>query len=261
MYPLRYFSVNFCSPFKVKNALGVFRGTLPIDIHNLLTGSNLNFFAPGISRFQKDWLEFIKKPLINYIKGDQFEKYVVLFSRPISQYLPYKKKKAALEDIKKIVIEGLKLNLVIKCHPKDSNLKIYKEVFGSLDLDKKYFISYQHPYELADKAEFVITFFSSLVIDMAFLNIPTIEYLNLKNIPEFDNSHSLRDENGLPILIYRYQKLVKGVNNIHELKETVNKILKNKKQKMQDEKLILSKIIGNNKNPLDEICKIICQKL
>ena len=63
---------------------------------------------------------------------------------------------------------------------------------------------------------------------MLALGVPTIEYLDLRGIPEFDNYESLRDKSGNPVLSYRYLDLVLGASDYQELKFYASEIINNR---------------------------------
>ena len=90
-------------------------------------------------------------------------------------------------------------NIVIKLHPKERREGIYEEVFGTETYGYNWVYSDNHPFVLAEYSDFAISFYSGVVIDMLALGIPTIEYLDLRGIPEYDNDESLRDKMDHPV--------------------------------------------------------------
>ena len=62
----------------------------------------------------------------------KWENYVTLISRPsISPYLPIRRKYQALMAIKELIVNKMKKKLVIKIHPKQLDISIYFDVFGT----------------------------------------------------------------------------------------------------------------------------------
>lgn len=211
----------------------------------------------SLPRHNKKWMGKMADIHENNREHLDSKKNVVLFSRPPSTYLPEDRKERSLRDIKSIVIDKLGLKLIIKCHPKENNIEIYEKVFGAKRYGVDWDFSNTHPFALGINSEFCITFYSSVSIDMILLNTPTIEYLNLTNIKEFDNSRSLRDANTYPVFDYRYYKLVLGANNKSELENCAIEIIKNKKNISKKNMESYTQIFGESHNSSLEIAKEI----
>lgn len=58
--------------------------------------------------------------------------------------------------------------------------------------------------------------------------MPIIERLDLRGIPECDNNDALRDENGEPVLSYRYLNLVFGASDYLQIKFHAMEIVNNR---------------------------------
>lgn len=176
-----------------------------------------DIIVSGILKHDEEWLEFInskKKPLI-------FKEPVILFSRSESEYFNYDRKRLALENIKKIILDENKYKLVIKTHFKSGDNQIYYEIFGKENYEINWTFSDDHQFNLASNAKFTITFYSSICIDMLRLGIANIEYLDLRGLESFDNDHALRDDNGHPVFDYRFNDLVIPAQDINSLKSAV----------------------------------------
>lgn len=185
----------------------------------------------GVPRHSFDWIDFIKSNLpknkndIDSVLDDS----IFIISRPSgTTYFPHDRKKKALENIKSLAWNDLKKNIVVKLHPKEQKDGIYEEVFGCDTYGHKWIYSDLHPFVLGEVSEFAISFFSGVVLDMLALGVPTIEYLDLRGIPEFDNYESLRDKSGNPVLSYRYLDLVLGASDYKELKFYASEIINNR---------------------------------
>jgi hypothetical protein len=192
----------------------------------------------GVPRHSPDWMEFMRLNIleqnneINSLNNGS----IFIISRPSgTNYLPYKRKKKALEDIKRLAWKDLKKNIVVKLHPKEKNEGIYEEVFGTDTYGDNWVYSDLHPFVLAKESDFAISFYSCVVIDMLALGVPTIEYLNLRGIPEFDNDKSLRDKIDDPVFSYRYLDLVLGASDYEMMKAHVMEI-------MNDRETVLSRL-------------------
>jgi hypothetical protein len=98
-------------------------------------------------------------------------------------------------------------------------------VFGTDTYGDKWVYSDLHPFVLGKESTFAISFYSGVVIDMVALGVPTIEYLDLRGIPECDNNESLRDKNGHPVFSYRFLDLVLGASDYDQMKAHAMEIL------------------------------------
>jgi len=185
----------------------------------------------GVPRHAPEWMEFIQLHVqknnneINGLSKD----FIFIISRPGNTYYhSYQRKKKALEDIKRIAWNDLKKNVVVKLHPKERKEGLYEEVFGTDTHGDKWVYSDLHPFVLGKKSSFAITFYSSVAIDMAVLGVPTIEYLDLRGIPECDNDESLRDNKGHPVFSFRYLDLVLGASDYDQMKVHAMEIMNNR---------------------------------
>lgn len=189
--------------------------------------SNFNLFEDnlntiGFPRHDPDWTDKIIDFEKN--KNDNWEDYILLFSRPASSYLPKERKLENLKMIKKISKKYSK-RVVIKMHPKEKTEGLIDIVFDKKEENKTWKISTSHPCYLASKSFFAASFFSGLVVDLIPLAVPCIEILNLTGLKEFDNESSLRDRNQNPVFNYRYNDLVQGVQNYEELEKALNLLI------------------------------------
>ena len=175
----------------------------------------------GIPRHDPHWFNLLTSDsLPDHNSRDS----VVLFSRPISDYLPKQRKIEALQSLKKCLIDDHKLFLFVKKHPKEINEGLFELVFDSKMRGLTWDYSDLHPSSFARYCKFSCVFYSNLCIDMIPLNIPTIEYLNLRGIEPYSHSDypHISDQ---PVLSYRLHGFVYGVSTYDELVETVDMIL------------------------------------
>jgi hypothetical protein len=192
----------------------------------------------GVPRHSPDWMEFIRLNMleqsneINSLNNGS----IFIISRPGgTNYHPYKRKKKALENIKQLAWNDLKKNIVVKLHPKEIKEGLYEEVFGTDTYGDKWVYSDLHPFVLGKVSSFAISFYSGVVIDMVALGVPTIEYLDLRGIPECDNDESLRDKTGHPVFSFRYLDLVLGASDYDQMKGHAMEI-------MNDRETVLSRL-------------------
>jgi CDP-glycerol glycerophosphotransferase (TagB/SpsB family) len=187
-----------------------------------------NIIHAGIPRHDNDWIEFICSHS-NSIKENAFDSYIFIIGRQTSPYNTPERKKKALKDIYNVVCKKHKLKLVVKTHPKEHidgiDGHIYMDALGKENYGKTWIYSDNHPFILGKKAIFSISFYSGVILDMLAINKPTIEYLDMKDLEAYDNSNSLRDDEGNPVLNYRSAKLVLGASSKLELERHVESIL------------------------------------
>ena len=203
---------------------------IPIYEHKYAV-DNSSMQIVGIPRHRSDWMEFLKLSIYKHnnkinlpSKGSIF-----IISRPSgTNYFPYERKKKALEDIKRLAWKDLKKSIVIKLHPKEIKEGIYEEVFGTDTYGKNWVYSDYHPFILAEESDFAISFWSGVAIDMIALGVPTIEYLDLRGIPEYDNDEFPRDKMDHPVFSFRYLNLVLGASNYDMMREHAMEIINNR---------------------------------
>jgi hypothetical protein len=182
----------------------------------------------GIPRHTPDWMDFIFSN-ISEKTNDLNRDFIFIISRPgNTNYHSYKRKKKALKDIKKIAWIDLNKKIVVKLHPKERKEGLYEEVFGTDTYGDKWVYSNLHPFVLGKECFFAVCFYSGVACDMIALGVPIIEYLDLRGIPEYDNSESLRDKFGHPVFSYRYLNLVLGASNYEQMRAHAMEIMRNR---------------------------------
>lgn len=181
----------------------------------------------GIPRHEKAWIDRI-------VESDErsvpFEDgYIFVISRPgKTTYFPRERKREALERIWRLSTDTGR-RVVVKLHPKEKDEGLYNEVFGEENRGTRWIYTNGHPYTVAGKALFAVAFYSGVPIDMTVMGVPTIELLDLRGIPEYDNQDSLRDEAGNPCLTYRKQGLVLGASDYSGLRNWAERIERDRK--------------------------------
>ena len=191
-----------------------------------LPGSNLRIV--GVPRHSLSWINFILKHETS-ISEKIGEGFIFVISRPgTSEYFSRERKRKALADIKRLAWDDLNKKIVVKLHPKEKMEGLYEEVFGKSSYGEKWHYSNAHPFILGQKCTFAISFFSGVPVDLIVLDVPTIELLDLRGIPEFDNKDALRDQKGNPVFMYRYYGLVLGANDYEDLKFQAERLIKDR---------------------------------
>lgn len=188
-----------------------------------------NLSVVGIPRHDLKWMKKIKKTKSSndllFKKGD----YVFIISRPTCDYIPIERRIEALKNIKLALIDNLGLKIIIKLHPKETETKLYDQIFDHSKYGETWSYSNLHSFILGENSKFAISFFSGVAIDMMKIGIPTIEYLDLTDIEGYDNDGALRD--GIfPVLGYRNLGLVYGASNLEQFESNVSKIINHRDQ-------------------------------
>ncbi|MBN2395871.1 MAG: hypothetical protein JXC36_05325 [Candidatus Atribacteria bacterium] len=179
----------------------------------------------GVPRHTPDWMNFIVANISDKMNGLSND-FIFIISRPANtNYHSYERKKKALKAIKRLAWIDLKKKIVVKLHPKEIKEGLYEEVFGNDTYGDKWVYSNLHPFVLGKESAFAISFYSGVVVDMVALGVPTIEYLDLRGIPECDNSESLRDKKGHPVFSFRYLDLVLGASDYDQMKAHAMEIM------------------------------------
>ena len=116
-------------------------------------------------------------------------------------------------------------------------------------------------------AQFAISFFSGLAVDLWHVGCPTVEYMGLNDL-NFDNL-KIKDpifldnvflKNNDYVLKIRLNDLVMGASNVHQLKENINLILLNKPDIVKKHKKIIEDIYFNKEESVNKILTFIEDK-
>lgn len=228
-----------------------------------------DFLSYGNPKFSNTWINFVLKNG----KKDNFlnEKFVFIISRPADdKYFSINKKIQYLKDIKKIIVDELKYKLIFRLHPKESeefNSNVLEEIFKKKNYKKTWQISTLNPYVIGKHAQFAISFFSGLAVDLWHVGCPTVEYMGLNDL-NFDNL-KIKDpifldnvflKNNDYVLKIRLNDLVMGASNVHQLKENINLILLNKPDIVKKHKKIIEDIYFNKEESVNKILTFIEDK-
>ncbi len=188
----------------------------------------------GIPRHDKNWVDRVTNtPTAVEVKNYFWKDYILIISRSLSPYFPRDRKKKALKDIKRLAFEELNLKIVVKLHPKERDDGLFEAVLGTETYGVRWVYSNAHPYLLGRKCTFAVTFYSGVATDMIALGVPVIEYLDLRGLQDYDNSESLRDVHGEPVLSLRHLGIVLGASNYEDLKMHAANII-NKREQVMD---------------------------
>lgn len=179
----------------------------------------------GIPRHDPPWIERLQDEDRATLDGLP-PRFIGLISRPQNaKYLPIERKIKSLEALRDVAGE-LGIPIVLKKHPKlkdkveEQQLDdgIYAKVFGKENEGKTWYDTKAHWLALGSRCVFAMSLYSGVVTDMAALGVPTVEWLDLRDLPWSDNATSLREADGTPVLSYRYLGLVAGASSKEELR-------------------------------------------
>ncbi|WP_415308662.1 hypothetical protein ABXT47_00730 [Candidatus Pelagibacter sp. Uisw_099_02] len=191
-----------------------------------------NYIRLGNPKHEKSWIKKISnKYEKKYFNG---KKYIFLISRHTDgKYFTDKKKIILIKQIKKIVIDKMGYNLVIKTHPKENINEYYFKILGKKFYKKNWIISKNHPYGISKNAFFSISFFSDLANDMNAAGIPNIELLNLQNLKNLDKK-DVFIKNKIKMFRIRYLNLTLGSSNEKGFELLINDIILRRKNIIKD---------------------------
>ncbi|MCF8057831.1 MAG: hypothetical protein K9K67_00935 [Bacteriovoracaceae bacterium] len=217
-----------------------------------------NLLITGIPRHSKDWSNSL---IQDFPPKTNWDNYVFLISRSYCDYFPPDRKQEAIANLKKVIIDEFELKLIIKLHPKETNDGIYEKILGKENYGKSWQITKDHPFSISTKAIFAVSFYSGVAVDMIYLGVPCIEYLDLRKLPGFDNSTSLRDRSGEPVLSFRFLDLAIGTSDLGSFREACKRVIANRAEavnKLKDRYKSLFVISEDNREKVvSEIIKAL----
>lgn len=180
----------------------------------------------GVPRHESAWMQQVIEASKRR-HPDPPDGSVFLISRPAgTPYLPRERRRSALRDIYRVVCEEFGLHLVVKLHPKERDNGDFEHVFPSGSRGQSWSHSRAHPFHLGSASLFAVSFLSGVAIDMIVLGVPTIERLDVRGIPNFDNPAAVRDDRGRPMLSYfRRNGLVLPADDEADIRAQTERIL------------------------------------
>jgi hypothetical protein len=233
-----------------------------VDMYKKCYGiDNNNIKVSGIVRHDPLWKKFIINSDLAKQNNIEFDDFVLIISRPISPYNTKERMFDALCNVRDVICGDLGKRIVIKLHPKEdigNNIfRIYEEVFGRDNLNKTWCYSALHPLYLASKCYFGISFYSGVPLDLLSFEKPTIEYLDLRGLNNYDNEKSLRDKDGHPVFSERFSGLVLGSSNLEQFRRHVFSLENNYNEVVEGLLLKYKEYFYQPKNSIDNIVEDI----
>lgn len=223
---------------------------------NKLKSNNLKFTKTGNPKHDPKWIKnFLEDKKI--CSGFDKNNTVFLISRNTdSRYLPANKKIEYLENIKKILIDDLNLNIVVKLHPKEEHESYYYKIFKRENLKKNWVFSDMHPLVLGYNSLFTISFFSGVAVDMIKVGKTNIEFLNLTDL-EKNNGNMVFYKDKKPCFRISYLGLTLNCQNKIELKDMAEKVITQNQTELMKLKKNYANYYNDEKNAIDQVLQVI----
>ena len=132
----------------------------------------------GIVRHDPAWIEQVVATS-NRVHPLPWPRFVLIVSRPSHrQYLPRSEKRQAIEEVHRLVTDRLGLPILVKAHPKEGVDGLFEQVLGLGRYGRTWAYTRSHPFHLAVGAALVVSFRSSVDLDMVVCGVPTINRRN-----------------------------------------------------------------------------------
>ena len=169
----------------------------------------------GIPRHHPDWMRHFSS-ITGHSTPIDGKDTILLVSRPGgSSYLPSDRKRINVETLREFADQH-NLKILIKRHPKEKHERVFEQVLKKNNRGVKWDFTESHALEASPNIIFAVTFFSGVVLDLLQRGIPTIELLDLRELPDWDHKLVSRDILGHPIIEYREFGLVIGATTKQE---------------------------------------------
>jgi hypothetical protein len=181
----------------------------------------------GVQKHDKFWMQQ-QDAVTNALPAKKAlnNRQALLISRPASSsYLPTNRKRRALNDLRRVIIEELGFKLLVKLHPKETDRQELFDCLGHQGNGTKWAFVDESVEALGWQVAFSVCFYSGVCTDMIMIGTPTIEYLDLNGLNELEGLGAVTMSDGSPALSYRANGLVLGVSNQQELRAMVKKII------------------------------------
>lgn len=188
-----------------------------------LRAYNAEILKLPIPRHDPNWIHIIA----SHEKGDiPWESYIVILSRGSNEtYLPLNRKLKYLSIIQTSA-RKLKLPIVIKRHPTESEDEVFYKALGKDSYGDEWTFSDSHVFKLGEHALFSVSFISSTCLDLLAQGVPTIELIDMVGLNKKAwVSDVAMTANGEIISNYSNKGLVLLARNREEFEVQAQKIL------------------------------------
>ena len=165
-----------------------------------------NIAVVGVQKHDPVWQKRLQAIMGGMAEGIG-KKDVLLIGRPHGlSYLRRQDKARYLADINDILVEKMGYRIVLKRHPKENDLSIYRNAFGPEG--KSWIVSDSPLNAIAAETDFAVSFYSGACTDLIRIGKPVIEYNNITNEDVSSDINLKRMPNGNLALSYEYFGLV-----------------------------------------------------
>lgn len=142
--------------------------------------------------------------------------YIFIASRNANKtFLPLDEKKRIYQIIQKEA-RRRSLAMVIRRHPLEGNKRAIDRMLGKSGDVETWLDTMRHPLDIGADCRLAITLYSSVAVDMAAMNVPTIEPIDYGNCPKTASNIRL-DSRGNPTSFYIKHGIVHDASNAEEL--------------------------------------------
>ncbi len=185
-----------------------------------------NLHPIGVVRHDRTWVASVIERSQS-LHRLPFKEFIFVVSRPAgSSYLPRERKIAALRALHRVAWTEYRIPLVLRTHPKEHEDGTIFDALPASEEGLSWSRSRAHPFHIATGARAGITFLSGVSVDLRALDVPVIELLDVRGLPEHDNASALRDGRGRPVFSpYRRDGIVMPADDIDELRQGLSAML------------------------------------
>jgi len=221
---------------KVFNTYGdIFLFCSKNNMEHFFSGENYKKISPKIIysnqlRYEDWW----KKKFLRKKSKNKYFTILVALRNFNNDYFHKKSYYKTLDDICSLTKNLKDIKLIFKIHPQEINENQLKKDINVLD-KKNYIITKDHMMTLSVEADLCISILTSACFDSIISNVPTIEYYDVKK--EIKLSPKAKEflhltyekKNKKWSTVFKFNKILKNVDNYEELLKEIRKIKLQKK--------------------------------
>ena len=168
--------------------------------------------------------------------GGGWDGAVLLISRPATSeseeptspndWFPAGRKAARLRAIHQVVCVERGLRLVVTMHPKERDDHAIRAGLRDDEAGRTWMLTEAHPLALAPRLRFAISFASGVAVDLLSVDVPTIEFQDVRGVSAFDRPDAARDDEGRILRTSeRRHALVLAADDEADLRTQVGRII------------------------------------
>lgn len=217
-----------------------------------------NIRPAGVPRHDESWINTVRE--VTGPMSHLPDRYALLVSRRHNpRFFPEERKRQALNDIRHVIMDEQGLDLVIRRHPRERDDNVFPDCLGPCHSNPGWRFADEHAFALATRAEFCVSFFSSVAVDMASLGVPVIERFDFGGLK--DTPTSVQRHQGNITSVYQSLGLARGARNCDELRRHVVDILENKITARRESRSAYEANYALHPNPIARITSDIEHRL